>query len=281
MRGGRPKELARRHDGDGIEVSLTWRRADGRLTVVVTDQAGHKAQAAGPAATTRSTSTTTRSCTPTSSALRRRRLDTTRPMRVLIVEDDHVNRHLPSPNGLRREGYEVTLRRHWTGSTRRGRDRPRAARSAPPRHRRPRALPSPPSTLRRPDHHAHRPQPARPTRIAGLELGADDYITKPFGFRELLARMRAITRRTSGQVTPRPLKTGPLEIDLRARRATRRGTGDRPHAEGVRSARAPRPSAQDDLVTRTTDPRRGLADHLARQHEDDRRPHRRPPPQTR
>ena len=41
MRGGRPKELARRHDSDGVDVSLTWRRADGRLTVVVTDQAGH------------------------------------------------------------------------------------------------------------------------------------------------------------------------------------------------------------------------------------------------
>jgi DNA-binding response OmpR family regulator len=60
-------------------------------------------------------------------------------------------------------------------------------------------------------------------RIAGLELGAADYITKPFGFRELLARVRAITRRTSGQVTPRPLKTGPLEIDLRARRVTDAG----------------------------------------------------------
>ena len=42
MRGGRPKELARRNDSDGIQVSLTWQRADGRLTVVVTDHAGHK-----------------------------------------------------------------------------------------------------------------------------------------------------------------------------------------------------------------------------------------------
>jgi hypothetical protein len=41
MPGGRPKELARRNDGDGVEVSLRWRRADGHLTVVVTDQAGH------------------------------------------------------------------------------------------------------------------------------------------------------------------------------------------------------------------------------------------------
>ncbi len=44
MRGGRPKELARRTDADGIEVSLRWRRADGRLTVVVTDRAGHTLQ---------------------------------------------------------------------------------------------------------------------------------------------------------------------------------------------------------------------------------------------
>ncbi len=41
MKGGRPKELARRHDNDGIQVSLTWRRADGRLTVVLTDGEGH------------------------------------------------------------------------------------------------------------------------------------------------------------------------------------------------------------------------------------------------
>jgi hypothetical protein len=40
MPGGRPKELARRDDSDGLQVSLRWRRADGRLTVVVTDQAG-------------------------------------------------------------------------------------------------------------------------------------------------------------------------------------------------------------------------------------------------
>jgi hypothetical protein len=41
MSAGRPKELARRNDGDGLQVSLRWRRADGRLSVVVTDQVGH------------------------------------------------------------------------------------------------------------------------------------------------------------------------------------------------------------------------------------------------
>jgi DNA-binding response OmpR family regulator len=59
--------------------------------------------------------------------------------------------------------------------------------------------------------------------VVGLELGADDYITKPYSFRELLARIRAITRRTSGQVAARILKAGSLEIDVRARRVTVEG----------------------------------------------------------
>jgi DNA-binding response OmpR family regulator len=57
-------------------------------------------------------------------------------------------------------------------------------------------------------------------RVAGLELGADDYITKPFGFRELLARIRAISRRATAPGGPRPLAAGALAIDLRARRVT-------------------------------------------------------------
>jgi two-component system response regulator RegX3 len=57
-------------------------------------------------------------------------------------------------------------------------------------------------------------------RVVGLELGADDYIVKPFGFRELLARMRAVRRRVSAQHDDRStLIAGPLEIDLRSRRA--------------------------------------------------------------
>jgi two-component system, OmpR family, response regulator RegX3 len=57
-------------------------------------------------------------------------------------------------------------------------------------------------------------------RVVGLELGADDYIVKPFGFRELLARIRAVMRRTGDRAThPRQVRVGPLEIDERGRRA--------------------------------------------------------------
>jgi two-component system OmpR family response regulator len=60
-------------------------------------------------------------------------------------------------------------------------------------------------------------------RIVGLELGADDYLAKPFNPRELLARIRAVLRRASGAtLTPR-FRTGPLEIDFGAREATVRG----------------------------------------------------------
>ena len=61
-------------------------------------------------------------------------------------------------------------------------------------------------------------------RVIGLELGADDYIVKPFGFRELLARIRAVSRRTQQPTLVEPAQTvGSLEIDRRTRRVHLRG----------------------------------------------------------
>jgi len=61
-------------------------------------------------------------------------------------------------------------------------------------------------------------------RVVGLELGADDYVVKPFGLRELIARIRAVTRRTSTRgTTQEPLRVAGLEIDERARRASLEG----------------------------------------------------------
>lgn len=56
-------------------------------------------------------------------------------------------------------------------------------------------------------------------RVLLLELGADDYMVKPFGFRELVARIRAVARRVHTRSdTAEPLRAGPLEIDRRTRR---------------------------------------------------------------
>jgi two-component system phosphate regulon response regulator OmpR len=54
-------------------------------------------------------------------------------------------------------------------------------------------------------------------RVVGLELGADDYLPKPFEPRELLARLKAILRRGRGEPTAQMLRFGRLEIDLAAR----------------------------------------------------------------
>ncbi len=59
-------------------------------------------------------------------------------------------------------------------------------------------------------------------RVKGLELGADDYLVKPFAFSELLARMRSVLRRGPARL-PELLQVGGLEIDLRRRRAERDG----------------------------------------------------------
>lgn len=60
-------------------------------------------------------------------------------------------------------------------------------------------------------------------RVRGLEAGGDDYLTKPFAFAELLARVQALIRRSTGAAEATRLTAGPVAIDLIGRTVTRSG----------------------------------------------------------
>jgi DNA-binding response OmpR family regulator len=59
--------------------------------------------------------------------------------------------------------------------------------------------------------------------VQGLEAGADDYVTKPFGLAELRSRIRAVLRRTQGRVVAGALQVGPVVLDRDARQVTMEG----------------------------------------------------------
>jgi two-component system, OmpR family, KDP operon response regulator KdpE len=60
-------------------------------------------------------------------------------------------------------------------------------------------------------------------KVRALEAGADDYVTKPFGARELVARLQAVLRRAQGAAAEPVIEAGDLEIDLAARLVRRNG----------------------------------------------------------
>ncbi len=143
-------------------------------------------------------------------------------MQVLVVEDDDAIGE-PLAAGLRREGFGVTHVRTAA-----------AAMAAPPADlvlldlglpdargfevcKQLRARSSVPIIIvtARDDE---------TDRVVGLELGADDYVVKPFGFRELVARIRAVGRRSSSpSAVQGPQLIGELEIDRRSHRVSLAG----------------------------------------------------------
>jgi len=76
-------------------------------------------------------------------------------------------------------------------------------------------------------------------KVEALDAGADDYVTKPFGMDELLARMRAAVRRTPAAETPPRVQLGDLVIDLAAKRVIRRPAGGEPSYSAPPAASSP------------------------------------------
>jgi DNA-binding response OmpR family regulator len=145
---------------------------------------------------------------------------TMQPMRVLVVEDEDAIAE-PLAEGLRREGFDVS--RVATGED-------ALAASTPDVVLLDLRLPDVDGFTVCRELRARSDVPiivvsARGEeidRVVGLELGADDYVVKPFGLRELVARIRAVTRRTrrSGAAGDEALVVGPLRVDTRAHRVT-------------------------------------------------------------
>ena len=110
-------------------------------------------------------------------------------------------------------------------------------------------------------------------RVVGLELGADDYIVKPFGFRELLARIRAVMRRARPGTDRAQIHVGSLEIDVRARRATIRDDTLNLTTKEF-DLLALLASEPGDVGVASTDPARSVGHRVVRTDEDRRRPRR-------
>jgi len=145
--------------------------------------------------------------------------------RVLVVDDDPPLRRMLART-LTAEGYEVTVAADGGAAL------AEAERAAPDvivldvampaldglavcRRLRSKGLPTPILMLTARD--------AVPDRVAGLEAGADDYLVKPFAVQELIARLRALTRRRSDARAGGLRSYSDLTLDVAARRATRAG----------------------------------------------------------
>jgi DNA-binding response OmpR family regulator len=105
-------------------------------------------------------------------------------------------------------------------------------------------------------HHAHRRRLAG-ERVAGLRLGADDYLAKPFHFPELVLRIRALARRRPS-AKPRVLRYAGIELDPALRTATRAGSPLRLSPKefellGALLAAAPAPLSAEQLLEKVWD----------------------------
>ena len=110
-------------------------------------------------------------------------------------------------------------------------------------------------------------------RIVGLELGADDYVVKPFSAREVVARIRAVLRRTDSPTRPedKPIEIGELRLDPAKREVTKDGEVLELSRKEFELLQLLMQNA-GSVVTREQRVRGGVGHELVRLHEDARRP---------
>ena len=146
-------------------------------------------------------------------------------MRILVAEDDQVIADFVS-QGLREAGYAVDVAATGTDALRRAQDGGYDAAVMDV------MLPELDGLSVIEQLRAKKNQmpvlilSARHTvddRVKGLQAGGDDYLTKPFAFAELLARLQALLRRAGGASEPTRLTVGDLTLDLLSRRVERAG----------------------------------------------------------
>ena len=117
-------------------------------------------------------------------------------------------------------------------------------------------------------------------KVRALEAGADDYVTKPFGARELVARLQAALRRAGGGPDEPAIRVDGLEVDLVGAHGARQRLGGPPDADRVRPAAhaRPQPRAADDPPRAAG---RGLGPAVRVRHADPAHAHRQPAAQDR
>ena len=163
------------------------------------------------------------------------------PARRRRAVDPDAARRIP----LRKDGYEVVQAidgREALARFAESRLRPRRARRDDAAARRARGVPAPAGRAARCRSSCSRPRPRRSTRSLGLELGADDYITKPFSLREFRSRVKAALRRAGMARARRRPTSEPLEVARAAHRpgqALGRASAARSVAHDLRRVRDP------------------------------------------